>query len=87
MSGFALHANEPLASRGGVLAKEAPPRDVEWFKDELVKRGVNGFEIICHDYREYFYAIPVHLLDAYLERRPRMLHRTALAEVLAADGK
>jgi hypothetical protein len=97
MSGFAIRANERFlgnhtaAAPAGEVGKpeeiETPPRDAKWFKEELVRRGVKGNEIICGDYLENFDRIPSHLLEAYLERRPRMLHRTALEEVLAADTK
>jgi hypothetical protein len=96
MSGFAINANVPLlgnqtaASVGEIeetKENKTPPRDAEWFKGELVRRGVKGNEIICGDYRENFDRIPANLLEAYLERRPRMLHRTALEDVLASESE
>lgn len=75
MTGFAIRANESLTSN--------EVRDLEWFKNQLIRRGVSSLEIVWGNYETYFHEVPAHLMDAYLLKRQTLLHKQALEHALS----
>jgi hypothetical protein len=69
MSSFVKHGNMPVF-------------DAQVFKKILLEKGVCATEFVGNGHLAMYKEVPAEHMSAYLDSRPRLLHREALEQAL-----